>query len=272
MEVYAAMVDRMDRGIGTIVATLKSEGMFENTLILYMQDNGGCQEPYGRKINGSRVERMERGAPMAADELQYDMTPKKARDGYAMRRGHVMPGPADTAIGYGLNWANVSNTPFRMYKHYVHEGGISTPLIAHWPKGIEARNELRHTPGHLIDIMATCLDVAGAKYPKRYDGNRIQPMEGKSLVTAFEGNEIEREYLFWEHEGNRAIRVGDWKLVATGKHGQDDVDWELYDLSKDRSELVDLSESHPERKKQLVAMWTQQAKRTDVLPWPEKKK
>jgi len=258
MEVYAAMVDRMDRGIGKLVATLKSEGMFENTLILYMQDNGGCQEPYGRTINGSRVERMERGAPMAADELQYDMTPKKARDGYAMRRGHVMPGPADTAIGYGLNWANVSNTPFRMYKHYVHEGGISTPLIAHWPKGIEARNELRHTPGHLIDIMATCVDVAGAKYPKRYDGNRIQPMEGKSLVTAFEGNDIKREYLFWEHEGNRAIRVGDWKLVATGKHGQDDVDWELYDLSKDRSELVDLSESHPERKKQLVAMWTKQ--------------
>lgn len=270
MEVYAAMADRMDQGIGKIMTKLQQEGMYENTLILYMQDNGGCQEPYGRKINGPRIERGEKGVPMAADELQYDMTPKKSRDGYPMRRGHVMPGPADTAIGYGLNWANVSNTPFRMYKHYVHEGGISTPLIAHWPKGIKARNELRHTPSHLIDIMATCVDIAGAKYPRSYDGNKIQRMEGKSLVRAFNGKNVRRNYLLWEHEGNRALRVGDWKLVAPGKHGQDDVKWELYDLSVDRSELNDLSESEPKRLQKMINLWTKQAKRTGILPWPDK--
>lgn len=270
MEVYAAMADSMDQGIGKIMTKVKQEGLFENTLILYMQDNGGCQENYGRKIEGPRIERGEMGKPMAADELQYDMTPKKSREGYPMRRGHVMPGPADTAIGYGLNWANVSNTPFRMYKHYVHEGGISTPLVAHWPKGIKARNELRHTPSHLIDIMATCVDIAGAEYPEKYDGNAIQPMEGKSLVPVFKGRDVSREYLLWEHEGNRALRIGDWKLVAQGKHGQDDVKWELYDLSVDRSELNDLSKSEPEKLQQMIAFWTKQAKRTGILPWPNK--
>ncbi|MEX0324267.1 MAG: arylsulfatase [Puniceicoccaceae bacterium] len=272
MEVYAAMADSMDQGIGKIMTKLKQEGLFENTLILYMQDNGGCQENYGRKINGPRIERGERGKPMAADELQYEMTPVKSREGYPMRRGHVMPGPADTAIGYGLNWANVSNTPFRMYKHYVHEGGISTPLVAHWPKGIKARNELRHTPSHLIDIMATCVDIAGAEYPEKYDGNAIQPMEGKSLVPVFKGKDLSREYILWEHEGNRALRIGDWKLVAQGKHGQDDVKWELYDLSVDRSELNDLSKSEPEKLQQMIAFWTKQAKRTGILPWPNKPK
>jgi arylsulfatase A-like enzyme len=270
MEVYAAMIDRMDRGIGKLVGTLRSEGVLDNTLIFYMQDNGGCQEAYGRDIAGPRVERGSKENPMAEHELQYDMTPKKSREGYPMRRGHVMPGPADTAIGYGVNWANVSNTPFRFYKHYVHEGGISTPLIVHWPNGIQGKNELRHTPGHLIDIMATCMDVAGAQYPRTYDGNSIQPLEGKSLVSVFRGGEIEREYLFWEHEGNRAIRIGDWKLVAVGRHGEDEVHWELYDLSKDRSELFDLSESHPEKKQELLDMWHKHAKRTEVLPWPEK--
>lgn len=268
MEVYAAMVDRMDRGIGRIMAKLEAEGLFDNTLVLYLQDNGGCAENYGRKMEGPRVERAERGEPMAADELQNKVTPEKSREGYATRRGHVMPGPPDTAIGYGLNWANVSNSPFRMYKQYVHEGGISTPLIVHWPDGIKARNELRHTPGHVIDIMATCVDVARAEYPVRYDGNAILPMEGKSLVPAFAGKEIPREFLFWEHQGNRAIRIGDWKLVAVGKHGQDDVAWELYDLSVDRSELNDLSATRPEKLAQIIAAWSEQAKRTQVLPWP----
>lgn len=270
MEVYAAMVDHMDRGIGRIMAKLEEAGVSENTLVLFMHDNGGCQEPYGREVEGPRVERGAPGEPMAATELQYDMTPKKTRDGHAIRRGHVMPGPADTAIGYGLNWANVSNTPFRMYKHYVHEGGISTPLIAHWPNGIPARNEVRTTPGHLIDIMATCMDVAGAEYPTTYDGNVIQPMEGRSLVPVFAGQQVEREFLLWEHEGNRALRVGDWKIVALGKFGQDDVKWELYDLSVDRSELHDLADLEPERLQSMIAQWTAQAHRTGILPWPDK--
>jgi arylsulfatase len=200
------------------------------------------------------------------------MTPKKSRDGIPMRRGHVMPGPADTAIGSGLNWANVSNTPFRMYKHYVHEGGISTPLIAHWPKGIKAKGELRHTPGHLIDLMATCVDVSGATYPKTHSGKTITPLEGKSLVPVFDNKPIDRQFIFWEHEGNRAIRVGDWKLVAKGRHGQDAVTWELYNLAEDRSELRNLSTTQPERLKSMITLWTDHAARTKVTPWPKGKK
>ncbi len=153
---------------------------------------------------------------LPADYLQPDMTPKQTRDGYPMRTGKgSMAGPADTAIGYGRGWATVSNTPFREYKHWTHEGGISTPLIAHWPDKITRHGELEHTPGHLIDLMATAVDVSGATYPETYhDGQKIKPMEGKSLVPAFLGKPIEREAIYWEHEGNRAIRVGDYKLVA----------------------------------------------------------
>ena len=272
MEVYAAMVDRMDQGIGKIIQSLKNQGQYENTLILYMQDNGGCQEAYGRNTKGPLVERKAKGEAMAADEIQYDMTPKKSRNGYPMRRGHVMPGPADTAIGYGLNWANVSNTPFRMYKHYVHEGGISTPLIAHWPAGIKAKNQLRHTPSHLIDIMSTCVDLAKANYPSEFKEKAISAMEGKSLVPVFEGKELQREYLLWEHEGNRALRIGDWKIVAKGKHGQNDVKWELYDLSKDRSEVNDLAKQNPEKLASMIKFWTHQAERTQITPWPKAKK
>ncbi|WDE95345.1 arylsulfatase [Lentisphaera profundi] len=272
MEVYAAMVDRMDQGIGKIINTLKMTNQLDNTLILFMQDNGGCQEAYGRNPKGPRVERKLNSGPMARDEHQYDMTPKKSREGFPMRRGHVMPGPADTAIGYGLNWANVSNTPFRMYKHYVHEGGISTPLIAHWPKGITAKNELRHQPSHLIDIMSTCVEVAKADYPKEFNDENITPMEGMSLVPIFEGQGQRRPYLFWEHEGNRAVRIGDWKIVAKGRHGQENVPWELYNLANDRSEVHNLAKANPEKLESMIKSWTKQAERTLVTPWPKNPK
>ena len=135
-----------------------------------------------------------------------------------MRQGRgVMPGPADTYLGYGLSWANASNTPFREYKHWVHEGGIATPLIAHWPRGIAAdqRGKLDHQPGHLIDIMATCADVGGAKYPNTFRGEPITPLEGTSLRPAFEGKDLGRTSpIFWEHEGNCALRDGTWKIVG----------------------------------------------------------
>lgn len=272
MEVYAAMVDRMDHGIGNIVDTLKLNGQLENTLILFMQDNGGCQEAYGRDPKGPRVERKANIGAMGKDELQYDMTPQKSREGFPMRRGHVMPGPADTAIGYGLNWANVSNTPFRMYKHYVHEGGISTPLIAHWPKRITAKNQLRHQPSHLIDIMATCVDIAKADYPKGFNDEDISPMEGISLIPIFDGQGQARPYLLWEHEGNRALRIGDWKIVAKGRHGQDDVPWELYNLAEDRSEVNNLAKQNPEKLASMIKFWTEQAERTLITPWPKNNK
>lgn len=264
MEVYAAMIDRMDQGIGRVVATLEKRELLDNTLILFLADNGGCAEEYGSRgaVKPDPNVATEIVA-MGADELQTAMQPPKTRDGRPVRTGFgVMPGPEDTYIAYGKPWANASNTPFRRYKHWVHEGGISTPLIAHWPKQILRHGELEHQPGHLIDIMATCIDVAQADYPSEVNGIAIQPPEGRSLAPAFQGKEIEREALFWEHEGNRAIRQGQWKLVAAGKDGP----WELYDLHADRTELHNLADAHPERVKTMRAAWEAYAQRANVYP------
>ncbi len=265
MEVYAAMVDRMDQGIGRIVETLKATGQLENTLILYMQDNGGCAETVGRSGNQARAERPTLPA-MRPEELMGGIRPSQTRSGYPVLTGTgVMPGPDDTYIAYGEGWANVSNTPFREYKHWVHEGGISTPLIAHWPRGIRKaqRNRLVTDPGHLIDVMATCIDLSGVAYPRERNGQAITPPEGISLRPAFEGRPLSRpKPIFWEHEGNRAVRVGSWKLVAKGEKGP----WELYDLTTDRTEQQDLAARHPERVKEMAAQWQAWAERSMVLP------
>lgn len=273
MEVYAAMVDQMDQGIGRIVAALKETGQYDNTLILFLQDNGGCAEGCGR--GGKKPVRAEAPTlqPLPVDLVHYfGSVPKQTRDGWPILRGRIMPGPADTYIGYGKNWANVSNTPFREYKHWVHEGGISTPLIAHWPAGIDQKNELRHQPAHLVDLMATCVDVASADYPTRRDDIPIKPLEGQSLVTAFEDQPIDR-WLFWEHEGNRAVRDGQWKLVAKGKMADrsQPVNWELYDLSVDRVEQNDLASQQPERVRKMADQWQKYAERCDVFPCPQPK-
>jgi arylsulfatase len=266
MEVYAAMLDDMDQGIGRIVQTLKQTNQFDNTLILYLQDNGGNLETVGRQGNQKRADHPT--LPLITpDQINTSGRPKQTRDGYPVLSGTaVMPGPADTFIAYGKSWANVSNTPFREYKHFVHEGGISTPLIAHWPAGIARRGELEKQPGHLIDIMATCVDVAGATYPKTFKGHDITPMEGKSLLPAFAGKTIERDAIFWEHEGNRAVRQGDWKLVAKAPAGK----WELYNMIADRTEMHDLASAEPQKAKELQAKWEAWAKRANVLPWPWK--
>ncbi|MEQ1826763.1 MAG: arylsulfatase [Pirellula sp.] len=267
MEVYAAMLDCMDQGIGRLVETLKRNGQYENTLILYLQDNGGCAEPMSR--NAPFKPRADKPTlpTLAKDFLQPDMIPKQTRDGYPVRQGEgVMPGPADTYIGYGKSWANVSNTPFREYKHWQHEGGISTPLIAHWPRGIATsrHGRLEDQPGHLIDLMATCVAVSGAKYLTRAADNDIQPMEGVSLAPAFAGHPIQRkEPIFWEHEGNRAIRMGQWKLVS--KHPEA---WELYNVSDDRTEMNNLADANPERVKDMSSRWQAWATRVGVKPWP----
>ena len=164
---------------------------------------------------------------------------------------------------YGRPWANVSNTPFREYKHWVHEGGISTPLIVHWPARVRAKGELRHQPGHLIDIMATCVEVAGAKYPARYKGNEIKPLEGASLVPAFGDKPLRREAIYWEHEGNRAVRAGKYKLVARGRNGA----WELYDMQADRTETNDLAAKFPVVVKDLSGSYQAWAKRCNVEQW-----
>lgn len=267
MEVYAAMIDRMDQGIGKLVAELRRTGQLDNTLLLYLQDNGGCAEVMGRSPqknhpNISRPDRPTFPAMKPTDFAAAGSVPAQTRDGYPVRMGNkVFPGPADTYVAYGRGWANVSNTPFREYKHWAHEGGISTPLIAHWPRGITARGELRRGPGHLIDVMATCVDLAGVTYPAD-----ATPLEGKSLVPAFAGKPLGRDTLFWEHEGNRAVRAGDWKLVA--KHNRP---WELYDIFKNRIEAQDLAARWPDRVTELAAAWDRWAKRVGVLPYPPRK-
>ena len=264
MEVYAAMVDRMDQGIGKLVAELKRTGQFDNTLIFFLQDNGGCAENMGRMGNEKhpnilRPEKPTLPVMKPEDFAAGGSVPSQTRDGFPVRMGRkVMPGPADTYVAYGRGWANVSNTPFREYKHWVHEGGISTPLIAHWPAGITTKGELRRQPGHLIDIAATCVDLSGAKYP-----SDATPLEGRSLKSVFADQPLDREAIYWEHEGNRAVRAGDWKLVS--KHGQP---WELYDISKDRVESVNLAEKHLDRVRELTAKYDAYAKRALVEPWP----
>jgi arylsulfatase len=263
MEVYAAQVDCLDQGIGRIVAELEKQGLMENTLLLFLQDNGGCAETIGRNSDNTRPAKATL-PPIAADTLLFEVHPKQNRAGVPTLHGPgVMPGPGDTFMSYGQAWANVSNTPFREYKHWVHEGGISTPLIAHWPRGIKARGELCAQPGHLVDIMATCLDVAGATYPVEREGVKTTPPEGRSLAPAFSNKTIKREGLYWEHEGNRAVRIGKWKLVAKGPAGK----WELYDLEKDRTEMHDLAAQEPKRVKEMIGKWEAYAKRANVLPW-----
>lgn len=267
MEVFAAMVDCMDQGIGRIVDQLKQAGVYENTLFMYCQDNGGCAELMGR---GNRFQpRADRPTlqPLADDYLQPDMIPKQTRDGFPVRQGYgVLPGGPDTYIGYGEAWANVSNTPFREYKHWVHEGGISSPLIAHWPSGIprDRNKALEAAPCHLIDLMATCVDVAQADYPQTLAGQSILPMEGISLKPAMLGNKLDRKQpIYWEHEGNRAVRDGKWKLVAKGPAGK----WELYDIEADRMESNDLVLQYPDRTAKMIQQWESWAQRSHVLPW-----
>lgn len=271
MEVYAAMVDRMDQGVGKLTAELKRSGRFENTLFFYLQDNGGCAENIGRIKGKNRVDGPRGDAPtlplIAADALPQGQPPAQTRDGYPVRQGpNVEPGPADTYVAYGRGWANVSNTPFREYKHWTHEGGISTPLIVSWPAGIApaARGALRKQPGQLPDLLATCLDVAGAKFPEKRGELAALPPEGTSLVPAIaEDKALPRTLLYWEHEGNRAVRDGDWKLVAKGPGGA----WELYDLSADRVESKNLASAHPDRVEKLASAWEAWAARTGAVPW-----
>jgi len=251
MEVYAAQIDRMDQGIGRILNALRNAGRLDNTLILFLSDNGGCAEGIGVPPPG---------AP-------FRWTSAVTRDGVPVRIGNdpsIMPGGEETFQSYSVAWANVSNTPFRKYKHWVHEGGIATPLIVHWPEGIEERGGVRHQPAQLPDIMATCLDVAGAEYPEKCNGYAIKPLEGFSMVPIFEGGESDREVLYWEHEGNRAVRKGRWKLVCAYSGG-----WELYDTDQDRTESNDLSGEYPEIVEELASLYDTWAKRCNVKPWDE---
>lgn len=252
MEVYAAQIDRMDQGIGRILRSLEETGQLDNTLILFLSDNGGCAEDIPVDVD-PRV---------LVEELM--IAKDRTRSGEPVRFGNdpdIVPGGEDTYQSYGPAWANLSNTPFRLYKHWIHEGGIATPLIAHWPEGIGAAGELRHAPGQLPDIMATILEVTGAAYPTHYRGCSILPCEGESLAPSFERDGVARGPLFWEHEGNAAVRVGPWKLVR-----QYPGEWELHDMQADRTEMHDLAAVHPDRVREMVALYDAWAARCGVIP------
>ncbi|MDZ4656156.1 MAG: arylsulfatase [Bythopirellula sp.] len=231
MAIYAAMIDRLDQNVGKLVKHLKERDALENTLILFLSDNGGNAE----------------SGPNGIYQGQN-------------------PGGARSNVYLGQSWATLNNTPLRRYKHFTHEGGISTPLVAHWPAGIasERQGKLERQPGHLVDIMATVVDVTGAKYPTEYKGNAIQPMEGVSLRPALAGEPLERTNpIYWEHEGNRAIRRGKWKAVMKLKEP-----WELYDIEADRTEQRNLIAEQPELANELITAWEAWAERSDVGPWP----
>jgi arylsulfatase len=233
MAVYAAMIDCMDQGIGRVLDAVKRMGAEENTLVLFLSDNGASAE-------------------------FLDTWPNPAR-------GHKPGSETGTRESHHcleVGWANAANTPFREHKMWVHEGGISTPLIAFWPAGIRARGQYCRETGHVIDFMPTFLELAGAKYPKSFHGHELTPLPGKSLVPALQGGRLGERTLGWEHEGNRALRSGDWKLVAAYKG-----DWELYNLHSDRSELHNLAGQEPGKVQELAAVWQQWADQVGVLPW-----
>ncbi|HUR88307.1 MAG TPA: arylsulfatase [Ramlibacter sp.] len=253
MEVYAAQIDRMDQGIGRILEALEDEGELDNTLVIFLSDNGACAEDIPDDLTLEEL----------VDKLM--IAKAQTRDGRPVQFGNdpsITPGPEDTYQSYGRAWANLSNSPFRLYKHWIHEGGISTPLIAHWPKGISERNSVRHTPGYLPDIMATILDATKTPYPKTWQGHEVEPLEGHSLLGVLQqGDARERPPMFWEHEGNAAVRIGQWKLVR--KYPDP---WELYDMAADRTELNDLSAQHPDRVKDMLAQYEAWAERCGVIP------
>lgn len=262
MEVYAAQIDSMDQGIGRILEALRATGQWDKTVFFYLQDNGGCQEAIGRTGEWRRPVAPTL-PPIPPEVIRTEVRPAQNRAGVPTLTGpNIMPGPEDTYISYGIHWANVSNTPFREYKHYVHEGGIATPLIVHWPAGIVRPGRLETQPAHLIDLMPTCVELAVAEYPAEFRGQKIQPMEGVSLLPLLRGGTVERSSpLFWEHEGNRAVRDGKWKLVA-----KENRPWELYDMESDRTEMHDLAAEHPEIIARLSAAWDAWAERANVLP------
>ncbi len=252
MEVYAAQVDRMDQGIGRMLNALEETGRIDDTLIIFLSDNGACAEPIPDDVTMEHMVNelvLARSHTRAGDEVVFGNIPQ------------VMPGPENTYQSYGVAWANMSNTPFRLYKHWTHEGGVSTPVIFHWPNGIKDKGGLRHTPCQLPDVMATLLDVAGAQYPKTFEGNEILPLEGLSLVPVVEQDALSERPLFWEHEGNAAVRLGKWKLVK-----EYPGDWELYDMVADRTETHDVASARPELVKDLSRQYDEWARRCGVIP------
>lgn len=234
MAIYAAQIDIMDQGVGRVVKELEKKGQLDNTVIMFLSDNGACAE----NISSGK---------------------RKAIDG-----------KMDTFESYRINWANLSSTPYREYKHFTNEGGIATPLIVHYPKGIDKKfnNSFVDEYGHVTDIMATCVDLSGSTYPKTYKENNITPMQGVSLVPNFSGKQTNRTATFWEHEANIAMRDGKWKIVTkTNEDARFDKSAiNLFDMSKDPSEMNDLSKEYPKKVEEMFNAWDKWANQVGVYP------
>jgi len=231
MEVYAAQVACLDRNIGRLIQSLKELGVYNNTVIIFLSDNGACAE----EVN---------------------------------RSGNTQIGGAASFVSYGENWANVSNTPYRLYKSFVHEGGILTPMIVSWPEGVSKAGVITNEPAHINDIMPTCLELAGAVYPTGYNGNKIEPLDGKSFWSLVQGEKQSfNRPLYFQHQGNLAARFGNWKLVKQHNHN-----WELYNLENDPVEMQDRSETDSLKRDQLIGQYQSWSKEYGVLTWPLKPK
>jgi arylsulfatase len=219
MAIHAAMITRMDMEIGRIVCQLREMGAYDNTIIFFASDNGASAEQI----------------------IRGDKHDKSAR-----------PGSAKSYLCLGPGWSTVANTPHRLHKHWNHEGGISSPLIVHWPEGITAKGQLRHDPSHFIDFAPTVLQLAGGSWPKSRGGDSVPPLPGVSLVPAFaQDGTVDHQTLWWCHQGNQALRRGDWKLVMRVGRKQ----WELYNLKADRCEMNDLADRHPDKVQEMADQW-----------------
>lgn len=240
MAAYAAMIDRVDQKVGDLVATLKKNGKFDNTLIIFLSDNGACAE----------------------GPLLGEGDPEKDRG----------PGTKWDSPRYGKVWANASATPYRLYKHFAHEGGSNTPFIAHWPARIKPGRDWYREPAQLIDIMATVVDLSGATYPTEFKDHKILPIDGIPLTPAFDGKPLGRKQpIFIEHENNAFVRDGEWKLVGRGvsmPRGLQKDKWQLYHLSEDGTELTDLAKEMPDKVKAMSDQWEAWAERAQVYPKP----
>jgi arylsulfatase A-like enzyme len=252
MEAYAAQVDRMDQGVGRILQALSESGVRDDTVVIFLSDNGASPETL----------------PLIDEETfrhRGDIFRKTARDGRLVRLGNepdTVPGPEDTYASYGRAWANLSNTPFRFYKRWLHEGGISAPFVASWPSGGLAVGFVCQTAYQLTDVLPTILEITAVSMPADYPGRRPQPLEGRSMLPALRGHHTEDGTLYWEHTGNAAVRRGRWKLVR-----EYPGPWELYDMATDRSELNDVAEQQPDVVAELTELWERWARRVGVIAW-----
>lgn len=252
MQVYAAQVERMDRGIGRILSALEAASAIDDTMVVFVSDNGASPEEL----------------PLVAPDrfrLRTDILRERTRAGSPISIGNdpnVPPGPEDTFQSYGRAWANLSNTPFRRYKRWVHEGGICAPCIVRWRGGGVVAGRVIDAPFQLVDVLPTVLEATGARYAAERDGRPIPPLEGRSMLAALRGEVVPESTLYWEHTGNAAVRRGRWKLVR--EHGRP---WELYDLAADRSEMRDLAAEQADLAAELTAAWRAWAKRVRLIPW-----